>query len=63
MQNECPNLSLCPMFAIFRMEASKKYYIAMFCHRDFEKCQRKIRKQKDGAVPDNLLPDGGVLQR
>jgi len=60
-KNDCPNLEKCPMFALFRLQATTELFIRRYCNGDYEKCARKKLKDSGKEVPENLLPDGDTL--
>jgi hypothetical protein len=59
---ECEFLGTCPIFARFRLEGTKNYWIQMYCiGSKQETCARKVLR-KQGQVPAaTLLPNGKHL--
>jgi hypothetical protein len=48
------------MFKYFRRVA-QQIYMETFCQGYFDICERRKMRAKGQAVPDNLLPHGGLL--
>ncbi|MFC1960458.1 hypothetical protein ACFLYO_07085 [Chloroflexota bacterium] len=49
----------CPIFQYFREYT--QIYRDVYCLDNFEVCQRRQLRLAGEPVPDNLLPDGGIL--
>jgi hypothetical protein len=46
------------MFRYFSLEATKRFFIGLYCRGKFEECERRKLREKGIKVPDTLLPDG-----
>lgn len=57
-KKQCPYLSQCPMFKLFKSDFKKAGFKLLYCFGDFDRCVRKQKKDKGEHPPDDLLPDG-----
>lgn len=61
----CPHARSCPMFELFRMQASLRIWQLTYCELDEERhgrCERFRRATVGESVPSHLLPNGQLLQ-
>lgn len=61
MKNQCPRITICPMFKYLSLESSKEILIRQYCTGDFSKCKRKQLFDERKPVDDKLLPTGDFL--
>ena len=61
MDPECPYLKPCPMFRLFSLETTKRFYIGTYCRGRSLDCARRKLRDAGQPVPDRLLPDGQSL--
>ena len=60
---DCDFLDTCPIFAKFKIEDLKNYWISMYCKGNKqEECARKILRKQGEEVPKSMLPNGQHLQ-
>jgi len=60
---DCEFLTPCPIFAKFKLEGTKNYWIRMYCKGAMqEKCARRNLKQEGKPVPPEMMPDGSELK-
>jgi hypothetical protein len=56
---KCEFLEICPIFARFRLEGIKNYWIDMYCvGTKQDQCARKALRKQGKDVPPTLLPSG-----
>jgi len=61
--NECPNVSACEMYRLFKLAGSLAVWKINYCGADFTRCARYQRSSTGQSVPLNLMPNGGFLKR
>jgi hypothetical protein len=62
MMADCEYLAACPIFAHFRAEGIRNFWIQLYCKgQKQENCARKQLKAADQEVPRTLLPSGEHL--
>ena len=61
MDNHCPFITGCPIFAYFN-ETAKGYFVALYCQGSYTRCQRRQLRILGKPVPPDLLPSGGSLK-
>jgi len=60
---DCEFLDKCPIFAKFKIEGLKNYWIGLYCKGvKQDKCARKILRNQGQEVPKTLLPNGHHLE-
>ena len=60
---DCEFLEKCPIFAKFKIEDLKNYWIHMYCKgTKQDDCSRKILRKQGKEVPKTLLPNGQHLE-
>lgn len=57
----CPHVSDCPLFAVFTMNAALAIWKINYCGGDHLRCVRYKLTAEGKDVPQNLLPNGKVL--
>ena len=57
----CTRIDGCPMFALFKLEASLNLWRKRYCEADYNKCERYQLVLKSEDVPQCLLPNGKML--
>ena len=57
----CPHVSDCPLFAIFTMNSALAIWKTNYCGGDHFRCVRYQLTAEGKIVPQNLLPNGKVL--
>ncbi len=57
----CVRVSTCPLFAQFRMKSSLRFWQTYYCEGDFNHCERYKMVLAKRPVPQNLLPNGKLL--
>jgi len=67
MSNEkkllCPHATSCRMFPLFKYDALLNIWKQDYCETDkYGKCARYQKALAGAVVPDNLLPNGAVIQ-
>lgn len=59
MDEECKYLNECPIFKHIKSEALKNASLLLYCKGSLLKeCKRLHLREKNQAVPENLLPTG-----
>lgn len=59
----CPNMSACPLYALFAMESSAEFWKVSYCRGQFTNCARYKLSSRGERVPATLLPNGTSLGR
>lgn len=60
---DCEYLDKCPIFAKFKIEDLKNYWVSMYCKgKKQDECARKVLRKQDKEVPKTLLPNGQILE-
>lgn len=58
----CPNTAGCPLYPLFTMRSSLRFWQAQYCDGPFERCARyQVRLTGTRPAP-NLLPNGRSLE-
>lgn len=61
--SHCDYLDKCPIFAKFKIDNLKNYWISMYCEgMKQDTCARKILRMQGKEVPKTLLPNGHHLE-
>ncbi|HOQ51850.1 MAG TPA: hypothetical protein PK233_08470 [Candidatus Atribacteria bacterium] len=61
---DCPYLSGCPVFAMFKQEGLKNIWIRRYCQGEKqEECARLKMRNQGEKPPENLLPNGEFLRK
>lgn len=62
--NNCPSVSNCPLYPLFKSESARKVFMLRYCLGKFETCERRKRAMAEEIieVPNNLLPNGELLK-
>ena len=60
---DCPNIPSCRMFPMFKMAGSLEVWKINYCTSNYTGCARFKLTCSAEAVPDELLPNGRLLQR
>ena len=59
---DCEFLENCPIFAKFKIEDLKNYWIFTYCKgTKQEECARKVLRNHEKEVPKTMLPNGQLL--
>jgi hypothetical protein len=58
----CARIVACPLFKQFSMKSSLKVWQAYYCEGDFTRCERFRLASVSSPVPQNLLPNGRMLE-
>jgi hypothetical protein len=60
---DCEYLEGCPVFARFRVEGAKNFWIRLYCQGlKQEECERRKLANVGELVPETLLPNGKHLE-
>lgn len=60
---DCEYLDKCPIFAKFKIEDLKNYWIFMYCKgAKQDECSRKVLRKQGKEVPQTMLPNGQLLE-
>lgn len=59
---ECYRASDCPMYSLFTLKATLGVWKALHCQNRFEDCARLKLFEAGEKVPENLLPNGQLLE-
>jgi len=57
----CPRMEDCDMFRLFNLQATMGVWKTLYCLDVFERCERFQLKARGEVVPQNLLPNGSIL--
>lgn len=57
----CPMELGCSMYKLFRLAGMQGMWQSLYCHSDYERCERYRLDAKGQPVPQHLLPDGKLL--
>lgn len=57
----CPNVTRCPLYGEFTLQASLRTWQIRYCHADHTECERFQRKNRGDPVPLRMLPNGQML--
>jgi hypothetical protein len=57
----CPYTATCPMFAAFHAKATLRVWQSMYCERAPDRCERLKAFLAGAPCPDNLLPNGKLV--
>ncbi len=60
---DCPQMTACRMFPLFKMAGALQVWKINYCTGDFAACARYRLACKAEQVPDELLPNGRILKR
>lgn len=58
---DCPNMSTCKLYPLFSLAGSLAVWKANYCTSDYARCARFQQTCEARKVPDNLLPNGKLL--
>lgn len=57
--HDCPHLSSCPVFAMFKNSGIANVWITLYCQGpQQESCVRRQLKEAGQSVPSTMLPNG-----
>ncbi len=60
---ECPRTPGCPLYAQFKMEATRHFWIETYCRSEnHTTCKRLALALEKKPVPPKLLPNGDSLK-
>jgi hypothetical protein len=62
MMKDCPNVSGCEMYSLFRLAGTLATWKINYCNADYERCERYKLSSLGRSVPINLMPNGSLLQ-
>ena len=57
----CENISKCPLYPHFTLEANLRFWQKSYCEANFEACARYKMAQAGQKPPELMLPDGKTL--
>ncbi len=60
---DCPNLTTCRLYPLFSLAGSLSVWKTNYCTADYTRCVRFQRACDVNKVPDNLLPNGQLLNK
>lgn len=58
----CPMEATCAMYSLFQLAGMQGMWQALYCHGNFQRCERYQKSCKGHPVPRALLPDGSLLK-
>jgi hypothetical protein len=58
----CTHSASCPLFPLFTLESSLDLWRVNYCADDFARCERYRRARDGRPTPENMLPNGKLLQ-
>ncbi|MEW5849810.1 MAG: hypothetical protein AB2A00_13410 [Myxococcota bacterium] len=60
---KCSHMDNCGMYALFNYSATLQVWKINYCTADYERCERYKRSLEGRPVPQNLMPNGVLLQK
>ena len=58
----CARVATCPLFKQFSMKSSLRVWQSYYCEGEFSRCVRWQLASTSKPVPQNLLPNGRLLE-
>lgn len=58
----CARVATCPLFKEFSMKSSLRVWKSYYCEGAFTRCERFQLASASKPVPQNLLPNGRLLE-
>jgi hypothetical protein len=58
----CPVEPACAMYALFSLAGMQGLWQSLYCHADYQRCERFKLADRGHPVPRGLLPDGKELR-
>jgi len=56
-------MSDCGMYQLFTLSGTLSVWKMRYCQSEFEKCERFKRSARNEPVPNNLMPNGRLLNK
>lgn len=60
---ECPHMSHCEMYSLFRLSGTLAVWKINYCAADYTRCARYMRSSLGQSVPPHLMPNGQLLKK
>ena len=57
----CPHVTSCPLYRLFTVRDSLRVWQIHYCDGRFDQCERLRLARAGEGVPQNLLPNGKLL--
>ena len=58
----CPRVATCALFQQFSMKSSLRVWKTYYCEGQFSRCERWRLVSASKPVPQNMLPNGRLLE-